>query len=306
MSGRRRRTFPLEPRRRLAGTPFGGRLSLHRGAGSDIAGLRAYRPDDPPSTIDWRASARLSAARGSDEFVVRERYTDEAPRIVVVCDRRPEMELYPPPFPWLAKPDAVRSAVEAIVLSGVDARCEIAWLDHGDGAAFWEPPRARALEAVLERFETAPYAAPPDAIVRAFEHLHRTRAALPAGSFVFVLSDFGSPPSTKVWLRAAARRWELVPVVVSDPVWEQSFPDVAGTVLPVARVPDGRVAEVRFTRAEVAERRAENEARFSRLLGGLRGIGLDPVMLDSAREEAVDAAFAAWGERRRLARRRLA
>lgn len=306
MSGRGRRTFPLEPRRRLAGTPFGKRLSLHRGPGSDIAGLRAYRPDDPPSTIDWRASARLSAARGADEFIVRERYADEAPRIAVICDRRPEMALYPSPFPWLSKPEAVRSVVEAIVVSGVDARCEIAWLDHGAGAALWMPPRARALEPILERVETAPYAAPPDAIGRGFEHLHRTCGSLPAGSFVFVLSDFGSPPAQEVWLRAAARRWELVPVVVSDPVWEQSFPDIAGTVVPVAEVPGGRLVEVRLTRAEVDGRRAEHEARFRRLLTNFRRIGLDPVVLDSAREEAVDAAFAAWAERRRPVRRRLA
>ena len=41
--------------------------------------------------MDWAASARLSAARGTDEFIVRERFADEAPRVVVLVDRRPSM-----------------------------------------------------------------------------------------------------------------------------------------------------------------------------------------------------------------------
>src|SRR5262249_13208962 len=75
---------------------------------------RAYVRGDPISTIDWRASARLSTALGRDEFVVRERYAEEAPRVVVLADRRPAMGVYGAPFPWLSKPEAVRSATELI------------------------------------------------------------------------------------------------------------------------------------------------------------------------------------------------
>src|SRR6185312_5469067 len=109
MDPRTRQPFPLVPRRRLAGLPFGASLSLHRGRGADVAGSRPYRRGDPLATIDWRASARLSTARGDDEFVVRERFADEAPRVVVLCDRRPSMALYPPPLPWLDKPAAARA-----------------------------------------------------------------------------------------------------------------------------------------------------------------------------------------------------
>src|SRR3954454_12613185 len=115
MPVRNRSTFPLVPRYRLSGLPFGGSPSLRRGHGTDVAGSRAYVRGDPISTIDWRASARLSTARGRDEFVVRERYADEAPRVVVLPDRRPSMALYPPPFPWLSKPAVAESAIELIV-----------------------------------------------------------------------------------------------------------------------------------------------------------------------------------------------
>src|SRR5437867_7518827 len=103
-----RSTFPPVPNYRLSGFPFGGSPSLRRGHGSDVAGSRAYVRGDPISTIDWRASARLSTARGRDEFVVRERYAEEAPRVVVLADRRPSMSLYGEPFPWLSKSAAVR------------------------------------------------------------------------------------------------------------------------------------------------------------------------------------------------------
>jgi uncharacterized protein (DUF58 family) len=58
--------------------------------------------------IDWAASARLSTARNSDEFLVRERFAEEAPRVVIVCDRRPNMAHYSSTFPWLDKPLAMR------------------------------------------------------------------------------------------------------------------------------------------------------------------------------------------------------
>ena len=73
------RPFELVPRRLFVGTPFGRRRSARRGQGDEVAGTRPYRPGDQRAHIDWPASARLSAARGTDEFVVREFYADEAP-----------------------------------------------------------------------------------------------------------------------------------------------------------------------------------------------------------------------------------
>ena len=67
----RRLSFPLIARRRLAGSPFGTQRSSRRGRGGETADTRPYLPGDPISTIEWAASARLSAAHGVDEFIVR-------------------------------------------------------------------------------------------------------------------------------------------------------------------------------------------------------------------------------------------
>ena len=99
-------------------------------------GSRPYRPGDHLAWIDWAASARLSAARGTDEFVVREYLAQEAPRAAIVVDRRPSLGLFGPESPWLDKPAAVLAAAEAIAASAVAALGEVAYLDHaGSGRA---------------------------------------------------------------------------------------------------------------------------------------------------------------------------
>ena len=50
--------------------------SARRGTGSDVAGSRRYVPGDDVKAIDWASSARLSSARGADEFVLRELYRE--------------------------------------------------------------------------------------------------------------------------------------------------------------------------------------------------------------------------------------
>ena len=95
MPAQHEQTFPLVPSRRLIGLPFGAVYSVRRGMGSDVASSRPYQPGDDVHSIDWNASARLSSALGTDEFIVRERFAEEAPRVVIVCDRRPGMALYP-------------------------------------------------------------------------------------------------------------------------------------------------------------------------------------------------------------------
>jgi uncharacterized protein (DUF58 family) len=117
-----RQVFPLVPRRRLLGLPFGEQRSARRGPGSDVVGSRPYRPGDPLGSMDWHASAKLSAVRDADEFVVRSHQADEAPRVVLVCDRRPAMSVFGAPFPWLSKAAALRAAAQLIVLSAVVAR----------------------------------------------------------------------------------------------------------------------------------------------------------------------------------------
>ncbi|MGD0386183.1 MAG: DUF58 domain-containing protein [Solirubrobacteraceae bacterium] len=295
-----RTTFPLVPRRRLSGLPLGEVPGRRRGHGSDIIGHRLYEVGDPVTKIDWLASARLASASGRDVFIVRQQAADEAPRVVIVVDRRPEMSLYPAPLPWLKKHAAVREAADAIAASAAAARADTAALDFGGGEAWWVPPGRhdrRWLIAEREGGDT-PFAAPPDALERSFEVLAAHRRELPPGSFVFVLSDFLGPMPAEPWLRGLSHGWDLVPVVIQDPIWEQSFPAVGGVGVPIAETRSGDVALVRMSRRQASRRRDANEQRLASLLVDFGALGLEPVVLGTSEPDDVDAAFIAWAEQR--------
>ena len=129
-------------------------------------------------------------------------------------------------LPWLDKPRAVVEAALSIVASATASRSDVAALDVGDGLdPYWLPPGRRDRSWLVgERFGAAPFRAPDDNLERALGFLSGLRGELPPGTFVFVLSDFIVGPPATTWVKAFAHGWDLVSVVVQDPVWEQSFP----------------------------------------------------------------------------------
>jgi hypothetical protein len=303
--------IPLQPRRRLLGTASGGSTSLRRGGRADVASSRPYRPGDHFRTIDWKSSARLSSARQSDEFIVRERFAEETPAVVIVVDRRPEMALYPTELPWLQKPAAVHAAARVLVASATNQRSLVAYLDFashpGDtqaGAAFWEPPRAQSnvwragLRERLDDYVTRAFDAPEDTVARALAFLTTVRSSVPLGSFVFVLSDFIEPTPAELWGQAVGHGWDVVPVIVQDPVWEQSFPQIDGVLMSVGDARGGTPRPVRLDSGEVAERRLSNSARLELLQRDFIRLGLDPVLISDDTDQAVHASLLEWSQAR--------
>ena len=303
MSGGRQ-TFQLVPRRRLLGLAHGTMRSVRRGRGTEVAGSRPYRPGDDIRSIDWASSARLSSARGADEFVVRERYADEGPRVIVVCDRSPSLSFYSSPLPWLNKAAAMRGTLELVLASATQAGGFAGYLDYADGEPYWLPPRGeRRLAGVREeRLDTAGWTAPADGVQRSLEHLFEHRRVMTPGSFVFVLSDFLEPPSRLTWLTAAEHFWDAVPVVIQDPLWEQSFPDISGIVVPLRDPRSRRVVHVRLTRKEADARRRANEERLASLLSEFQLLDLDPILVSSSDPTDLLASFLDWTELRRARR----
>ena len=288
----------------MIGLSFGTMRSVRRGTGTDVAGSRPYRPGDDVHAIDWAASARLSAARSADEFVVRERYAEEAPRVVIVCDRRPGMRSFEAPLPWLDKAAAMRAATELIIESALLVGGFVGYLDHGGGEPFWVPPRGgrRLADLREDRLPSIEFSGPPDSLEQALAHLAQHRRSVTSGAFVFVLSDFLPLPSEELWLAALEHRWDLVPVVIQDPTWEQSFPDVSGLVVSLRDPATGRAAPARLRRREVAARRDANEQRLQALIAGFEAIELDPVIVSTSDREAILAAFLDWSDFRRARR----
>jgi uncharacterized protein (DUF58 family) len=294
-------TFPLIPRRRVIGLAFGGVRSVRRGSGSDVAGSRRYVPGDNLAWVDWAASARLSAVRDSDEFIVHEFFADEAPHVVMVADRRASMGIRPSPLRRLDKPEALLASLSLIRESARVTRSLTAYLDHADGDTHWRPPRSERY-APQGTLEGRPFDAPADTVSRSLEHLHQHRRELPTQTFVFVLSDFLVPPDERAWQRALEHRWELVPVVIQDPVWERSFPDVGALTVPYAEPQSRGVVPVYLTRAEAERLRDEHEERAAELTRVFRSLGTEPVTIDSHDPGAILGAFLLWADLRVMVR----
>ena len=291
MSAAGSRPFPLVPRRRFLGVQFGRRRSSRRGIGDEVAGTRPYRPGDLIAHIHWAASAKLSEARGTDEFVVREFFAEQAPRVALVHDRRPGMAIHGPPSPWLDKRAAAETAGRLIEAS---AAAELGEVLSVDGALPNPLRRGRGREKM-----GGTYDAPERSLTIALEALVREAHVLPTGSFVFVVSDFLAPVPARLWLRLRALRWDVVPVIVQDPVWEQTFPAVGGVVLPVADPTNGQVQDVWVSAREARERARASEARFEELLSRFRRLGFDPVVLGTSDPREIGDRFRVWADRRR-------
>jgi len=297
---------PLYPRRRLLGSASGGATSIRRGGRADVASSRPYRPGDHLRTIDWKASARASSASNRDEFIVRERFNEETPAVVIVMDRRPGMALYPNDLPWLHKPAALHEIARILVASALNHRALLAYLDFAShlgsetGSAFWQPPRAQAnvwREGLADRLDTfldEAFDAPDDTVERALAFLGTVQSAVPIGSFVFVVSDFVTPTPNELWAQAFARGWDVVPIIVQDPTWEQSFPEIEGVVVSIGDPDGGSPAGLRLSRGEVEERRRTNEERLASRLRDFAQLGLDPIVVDDAAPDRVHLALLEW------------
>jgi hypothetical protein len=93
-------------------------------------------------------------------------------------------------------------------------------------------------------------------------------------------------------------------VIIQDPIWEQSFPEVGGMVVPFVDPDSGDVSLVRFSEEEVEERRAQNETRLVDLLRSLRALDMDPLVVSSHEARDVAFSFLSWADNRLFTRGR--
>ena len=277
------------------------------GLGSDVAGSRPYRPGDDIDTIDWAASARLSTARGSRR-VRRARALRgggaAGSSSSATGDR--SMSLFARRLPWLDKPRAMRSVVELILASaGAAGRASSATSTTRTASAYWRQPKGerKLIELRDQRLWSSEFDGPPTgssgrstsrvaSARRDARHVRLRPLRLPP-----------APPRDE-WLDALEHRWDIVPVIIQDPIWEQSFPDVSGIVVPLRDPRTGRNGE-RTARSAVRWRpgvraTSERTEELDETFRSLDHRSRDP----SPRAERSDilAVFLEWTDLRRTRR----
>lgn len=249
--------------------------------------------------IDHRASAKLSSVRGEDQLVVREYLTEESARVLVVIDRSPSMGLFPRGLPWLSKPAALVESVRVILSSAAAAQGLAGMLDAST-PRYWAAPDGRtAADQLIERASLPSFDSPAGALEEALQAMLQIERGLDGGTFVFVVSDFIESPDTPAWDAMRARKWDVVPVVMQDPVWERSFPDVAGMLLALTDPASATAHNVWLTEADASERRVANEQRAAALGERFEALGFDTVQVCSAEPADVLGAFSDWATGRR-------
>lgn len=286
----------LEPHVRIIGSLFGSAASRRRGQSDDVVSGRPYVIGDDVRRIDWATSARLSAIRGEDHFVVRESYGEEAPIVCFTIDRSASMGLYPPEYPWLHKPDAVRQVAEVVALSANQYHCPLSFLDDES----WHPPSTTTGRAeIFEFVDSRAYDSGEETLDSLFGLLRSVEHLLPPGTFIFCCSDFLQVPAERTLAMVADADWALVPVIVQDPLWEQSYPAVAAEVALPVLDESGRFRLLRQSKREVRRRREANEGRLRRLEELFTGYGFPPVIISELGVEAFAEALRSWNLRRR-------
>ena len=274
------RPAPSLPRRPVR--PAGARRAAETATRSP--GLVPTGPATCTAHIHWAASARLSEARGTDEFVVREFFAEQAPRVALVADRRPAMAIHPSPHA-LARQAACSRSRRAADRRKRDrgARRARSQRRGRPAAPTWLRGRRPVARARSTGARRGAYDGDAGSLRAA---LDAARARCDGAAVRKLRVRRLGLPRTRCrhgcGLACAALRWDVTPVVVQDPVWESSFPAVGGAAVPLADPATGRVEDVWFSRRGARERAAANEARLARLLALFRRLGFDPVLVDTA------------------------
>ncbi len=200
----------LTPDRRVAASGSGPHRSLLRGRSLDVVDWRDYQPGDDPRTIDVQAWARL------DQVLVRLYEADVDLRVQLIVDTSASMEVG----------DKLRHAVRIAGAIGVAALTRNESLSV---TSLSEPVprryRGRSSVGVFLNHLAAWVAEGPTPFVDTAKRLTATTSR---PGLVVVVSDFLSAESTAFIDRLAARRAQILAVLVASS--EDEDPDVLGEV----------------------------------------------------------------------------
>ncbi|WP_214105589.1 DUF58 domain-containing protein [Acrocarpospora catenulata] len=262
--------------RRLDGRLQGGHRTVHRGAGTDFAGLRAYVEGDDARHIDWNVTARLN------EPHLRQFNEDREMTVWLVLDRSASMAAG---RPGRGKHEVL--AELALVLARLFCRGgnRVGALLFDTGVLRVVPPgteRRHVLRigAELDRTaaansgQTTDLAAMLDAVAR----LARRR------SLIVVVSDFIGDGDWEHSLLRLARRHEVVALRIADTT-DDELPEAGLIVVEDAETGEQLIVDsgdplfrVRF--------RAAVDAREARLTDGMREAGVPVHRIDTDRDLA--------------------
>ncbi len=212
---RKIRRIEIMTRRAVQDTLAGGYHSVFKGRGMAFSEVRPYQPGDEIRAIDWNVTARMG------EPFVKVFAEERELTALIAVDRSASQDAG---LAAQAKAEVSAEIAGLIVFSALENGDRAGILLFTDQVERYVPARRgrkHGLRLITEALAFQPRSRGTD-IAGALGHITRVQRRR---AVVFVISDFLSGDYESA-LAVVARRHDLVPVVVSDPV-EEELPTLA-------------------------------------------------------------------------------
>jgi len=207
---RKIRRIEITTRRAVQDTLAGGYHSVFKGRGMAFSEVRPYQPGDEIRSIDWNVTARMG------EPFVKVFAEERELTALIAVDRSASQDAG---LSAQAKAEVAAEIAGLIVFSALENGDRAGILLFTDQVERYVPARRgkkHGLRLITEALGFLPKSRGTD-IALALGHITRVQRRR---AVVFVISDFLSG-DYEAALAVAARRHDLVPIVVSDPVEDE-------------------------------------------------------------------------------------
>jgi uncharacterized protein (DUF58 family) len=265
---------------RLAG-PY---HSVFKGRGLVFSDVRQYQPGDDVRAIDWNITARLGQAHVKQFIEERDRTVN----LVVDMSASGHFATR-----GASKRQVAAELAAMVAFSAIKNNDRVGCLFVTDHVERYVPPkkgRRHVLRVIGEILAFEAQARGTD-LAAGLDYLGKIARRR---SVVFLVSDFLAPGWERP-LRIAARRHDLVPVVLTDPM-EEALPDVG--IMTFEDVESGEVIELDTSSAAADDFRREVAAQRQARDAALRRVNVDLVEVRTD-EPYVDALVAFFRARAR-------
>jgi len=266
---RKIRRIEITTRRAVQDTLAGGYHSVFKGRGMAFSEVRPYQPGDEIRAIDWNVTARMG------EPFVKVFAEERELTALIAVDRSASQDAG---LSRQAKAEVAAEIAALLVFSALENGDRAGLLLFTDRIERYVPPRRgkkHGLRLISETLAFQPRGRGTD-LSGALGHLTRAQRRR---AVVFVVSDFLAGDYQQA-LAVLARRHDVVPVVVTDPV-EETLPDLPG-LWPLADAESGEVVLVDLsdarTRRAYQERAREREEKREKIFRhlSLEGVRVRP------------------------------
>ena len=213
---RKIRRIEISTRRAVQDTLAGGYHSTFKGRGMAFSEVRPYQPGDEIRAIDWNVTARTG------EPFVKIFVEERELTALIAVDKSASQDAGLSPQ---AKAEVAAEIAGLLVFSALENGDRAGMVLFTDHIERYVPPRRgtkHGLRLITEALAFKPAGRGTD-LAGALGHITRVQRRK---AVVFVVSDFISGNYEQA-LAVCARRHDVIPVIVSDPI-EDALPDLRG------------------------------------------------------------------------------